>query len=209
MIDSIILDVDGTLWDSTPEFALVFNIMLGEGYPEIKEKVTAEQLRKVFGLTLDVIGAELFQSVPKEQAEQMAFEFSEQVYPYLAEHGAMLYEGWNETMKALSEKYKLFIVSNCQEGYIQCFFKAYPHLEQYITDFEYPGRSGKLKAENIKMVMERNQLKSPIYVGDTKGDAKAAKEAGVPFIYARYGFGEVKEYDDVIDSPIELLSRLL
>ena len=34
------------------------------------------------------------------------------------------------------------------------------------------------KGENIKLVMERSRLKSPIYIGDTKGDAESAKKAG-------------------------------
>ena len=62
---------------------------------------------------------------------------------YLAKHNAKIYPGMEKTIKELSKKYRLFIVSNCQEGYIQCFFKANPHLEKYFTDYEYPGRSGK------------------------------------------------------------------
>jgi len=58
------------------------------------------------------------------------------------------------------------------------------------------------------MVVKRNNLLRPIYIGDTAGDAKASKEAGVPFIYARYGFGQVDEFDYVIDSPPELLKLL-
>jgi len=48
-----------------------------------------------------------------------------------------------------------------------------------------------------------------VYVGDTLGDAEAAKKAGLPFIWARYGFGDVKEYDDLIDSPLELIGKLI
>jgi phosphoglycolate phosphatase len=81
-------------------------------------------------------------------------------------------------------------------------------LEKYFLDFEYPGRSGKLKADNIRMVVERNGLESPMYVGDTLGDAKASKEAGVPFIFARYGFGEVEDYVAAIDSLNDLVAYL-
>lgn len=207
MIDSIIFDMDGTLWNSTPEVALAFNKVLREKHPEVTEVVTEERLQELFGLPLDVIAVKLFKSVPEEQAVKIIDECCKYECEYLAEHGATLYEGLEETLAALSKCYKLLIVSNCQDGYIQCFFKAYPHLHQYFIDYEYPGRSGKLKADNIRMVIERNQLKNPIYVGDTLGDAKAAKEAGVPFIFARYGFGKVTDYDGVIDSLPELVSR--
>ena len=43
------------------------------------------------------------------------------------------------------------------------------------------------------MIAERNHLKHPVYVGDTIGDYNACQEAGVPFVFAAYGFGEVPE----------------
>lgn len=207
MIDSIIFDLDGTLWNSTPEVALSFNKVLREKHPEVTEIVTAERLQGLFGLPLDDIAVKLFESVASDHAIKVMNECCDYECEYLAEHGATLYEGLEDTLKQLSQRYKLMIVSNCQDGYIQSFFKAYPQLQQYFIDFEYPGRSGKLKADNIRMVVERNHLRNPIYVGDTSGDAKAAKEAGVPFIYARYGFGDVTDYDGVIDSLPELVIR--
>ncbi len=208
MADSIIFDMDGTLWDSTKEVAIVFNKILSEHYPEVTDEVTAERLQSLFGLPLDVIAVKLFQSVDEAHAIKVMQHCCDSECEYLAQHGARLYEGLEEALKELSSKYKLYIVSNCQEGYIQCFFQAYPHLEKYFLDFEYPGRSGKLKADNIRMVVERNGLESPMYVGDTLGDAKASKEAGVPFIFARYGFGEVDDYVAAIDSLGDLVTYL-
>jgi len=54
-------------------------------------------------------------------------------------------------------------------------------------------------------IIERNQLKNAIYVGDTLGDAKSAIDANIPFIFARYGFGDVEKYDFVIDAFNEML----
>lgn len=209
MIDSIIFDMDGTLWDSTKEVAEAFNKILREKHPEVTDEITAERLQKYFGLPLDDIAVKLYKSVSSEHAVEVMRECCLYECEYLAKHGARLYEGLEEMLKKLSDRYKLFIVSNCQEGYIQCFFRAYPHLEKYFIDYEYPGRSGKLKAENIKIIVNRNHLNASIYVGDTKGDADAAKEAGVPFVFARYGFGEVTEYYDVIDSLKELVDKLI
>lgn len=47
-----------------------------------------------------------------------------------------------------------------------------------------------------------------MYVGDTEGDLKAARYARIPFIYAKYGFGQVSQYqyDKVIESFKDLLS---
>lgn len=209
MIDSIIFDLDGTLWNSTPEVADAFNKILTEKHPEVTDEVTAEKLQGLFGLPLDVIAVKLFASTTEQHAIDVMTECCEYECEYLAVHGATLYEGLEDTLSDLSKRYKLMIVSNCQEGYIQCFFKAYPRLEKFFTDYEYPGRSGKLKADNIRLVIERNQLKNPIYVGDTQGDANAAREAEVPFIFARYGFGDVDSYEEAIDSLPELSERYL
>ncbi|HWT26632.1 MAG TPA: HAD family hydrolase [Mobilitalea sp.] len=204
MVDSIIFDMDGTLWDSTSEVAVAFNHVLKEKHPEVTDEVTAERLQGLFGLPLDVIAVKLYQSVPEDAAIQIMNECCAYEVEYLARTGAKLYDRLEDTLKVLYKKYKLFIVSNCQEGYIQCFFRANPQLEKYFTDFEYPGRTGEFKADNIRLIMERNHLKNSVYVGDTQGDANATKEAGIPFVFARYGFGDVKEYDAVIDSLCEL-----
>jgi phosphoglycolate phosphatase len=209
MFDSVIFDMDGTLWNSTPEVAVAFRKVIEEKYPEVTDEVTPERLMELFGLPLDVIAVKMYRSVSEEHAIAVMKECCDYECEYLAENGASLYEELEETLKRLSGRYKLLIVSNCQEGYIQCFFKAYPQLEQYFTDYEYPGRSGKFKADNVRLVIERNGLQRPVYVGDTQGDAQAAGEAGVPFIFARYGFGEVAEYYDVVDSLGELADKLL
>lgn len=104
-----------------------------------------------------------------------------------------------DVLKKLSEKYKLYIVSNCQDGYIESFYEFHK-LEKYFLDYENPGRTGLSKGENIKLIIQRNNLSEPIYVGDTEGDCKAAKYAGVPFVYAKYGFGQVNDYDESIDT---------
>jgi len=204
LIDSIIFDMDGTLWDSTTEVADAFNKVLKEKHPEVAEVVTAERLQGLFGLPLDVIAVKLFESVDEKHAINVMSECCDYECEYLGENGATLYEGLEDALSMLSKKYKLLIVSNCQEGYIQCFFKAYPYLEKYFIDYEYPGRSGKLKADNIRLVMARNNLVQPLYIGDTQGDATAAKEANIPFVFARYGFGKVPEFDGVIDSLAEI-----
>ena len=81
-------------------------------------------------------------------------------------------------------------------GYIEAFYKSHG-LEKYFTDYENPGRTGLSKGENIKLVIERNNLKKPVYVGDTNGDYLATKVAGIPFIHAKYGFGKIE--DQVIE----------
>ncbi len=208
MVDSIIFDLDGTLWDSTDGVVIAFNKVLREKYPEVTDTVTKEKLQGLFGLPLDEIGVRLYQSVPEERAKEIIKECCEYENEYLARTGGILYDGLEAALRKLYDRYKLYIVSNCQDGYIQCFFKAYPSLEQYFQDFTCPGMSGLLKADNIRLIVKKHNLKHPVYVGDTSGDAKAAREAGVPFIFARYGFGDVQEYEFAVDSFAELPEKI-
>jgi phosphoglycolate phosphatase len=157
------------------------------------------------GLTINEIGKKLFPDLDEDFQMKLMKECCDTEQVYLGEHGGILFPKLEETLKKLSKRYKLFIVSNCQDGYIQCFFKAHK-LDKYFIDFECSGVTGLSKGENNKLIIERNNLKSPIYVGDTNKDAESAKVAEIPFVYARYGFGNVEEYDYVIDSFEEILT---
>ena len=110
---------------------------------------------------------------------------------YLARHGAALYPREEEALSALTRRYPLFVVSNCQDGYIQAFYQG-TGLGKYFTDFESAGHTGLPKSENIALMVRRHALKHPVYVGDTALDRDSAQAAGVPFIHAGYGFGRVE-----------------
>lgn len=77
----------------------------------------------------------------------------------------------------MSRHIPFFIVSNCQEGYIEELIRRYS-LKDYIKDFEDYGRTGFGKADNIKLLVSRNSLEYPVYVGDTAMDQKAAMRQG-------------------------------
>ena len=102
-------------------------------------------------------------------------------------------------------KYPLYIVSNCQDGYIESFLTAHL-MSDFFKDTECWGRTFLSKGESNKILMERNGLKNPVYVGDTAGDAKSA----IDFIYAEYGFGDVSKdcYVAKIESFAELAEIL-
>lgn len=204
MCDSIIFDLDGTLWDATDGAAAVW-AEEAKKLGAVADTVTADKLKALYGLPLEEIAVRLLPSASQETAIAVMRESVIKQCPHLEKDGGILYPGLIETLTELKKKYKLFIVSNCEEGYIQCFLNAHK-LWDIFTDFEYPGRSGQLKAENIKSVVIRNGLENPVYVGDTAGDFAAATKAGVPFIYAKYGFGEVKDYERAIESFPELLN---
>jgi phosphoglycolate phosphatase len=201
-MDSIIFDLDGTLWDSREAIAISWNQVF-EKMEEGSFKITKDDLTAMMGLQIDEIGERLLPHLSADKRKDLLSRCSVVENEYLVEHGGILYPDVEEVLESLSEKYKLFIVSNCQEGYIEAFMEYYG-LEKYIQDFENPGRTGLLKGENIKLVMERNNLAAPVYVGDTEKDREAAELAAIPFVYAAYGFGEVHNAEYTISNFNEL-----
>ena len=202
-MDSIIFDLDGTIWDSTEGVVESWNETI-KLYKDVNKVFTAEDINGVMGLIIDEIAERFFPSLEVSRRLEIVGRCCERECEYLEKGGSKLYDGVECTLDKLSKKYKLFIVSNCECGYIETFFKAHG-LDKYFTDYESAGRTGLTKGENIKLVMERNKLTSSIYVGDTIGDLKAARFADIPFVYAKYGFGQVEEYDYVIDEFQQLL----
>lgn len=205
-MDSIIFDLDGTLWDSRSVVADVWNNVLEEnGY---KGDITEGDLKRIMGLQHKEIGEKLFPDILEEQREDLFKQFGEGERKRLSQEGGQLFRGVENVLTELAKTYEMYIVSNCPDGYIESFY-AYHQLDEYFFDFEHPGRTGLSKGENIRLIMERNHLQDPVYVGDTEGDQKASAEAGVPFIYATYGFGDVKDPDHTIEAFSDLLELLL
>lgn len=189
---NIIFDVDGTLWDTTEVVSKAWNRAISEvgGTAAV---ITASVLKKEFGKTMDVIAEDLFYDAGMETRDMILEKCCEYEHEDLTKNtGDLLYPGVKETLVKLSEKCRLFIVSNCQCGYIELFMEK-AGIEKYIRDYECFGNTGRNKGENIKLIVERNNLDDAVYVGDTQGDYEATVFAGIPFVFARYGFGSVEK----------------
>lgn len=191
MFDGILFDLDGTLWDAVPEITLCWNQAIAAAGVD-RPPLTTEEVRSCMGMQIADIAARRLPGLTWERQKEVINQCCQIENDYLATHGAAVYPGAEATLKKLSGVCKLFVVSNCQDGYIQAFF-AGTGLGKYFTDFECAGRTDRPKAENIALVVEKYGLKNPVYVGDTALDAKSAAQAGVPFIHANYGFGKVED----------------
>lgn len=202
--DGIILDVDGTLWDSTPIVAGAWMRAVHEcGYVDIT--VTPDMLKQLFGRTMAAIAEAMLPQLDEKMRErvmELCCRYEHEAL--MADECKICYPHVTDTIKRLSERLPVFIVSNCQAGYIELFLEK-TGLGPYVTDTECYGNTGRGKAENIRLVVERNGLKAPVYVGDTQGDCEAAEEAGVPFVCAAYGFGSPERAAARISQFDELL----
>ena len=199
---AIIFDLDGTLWDSTQAVCDIWNIVI-ERERGLPSRLTRQDICDLMGKTMADIAAAIFPDLSLPERTALMDLCGEAENDHLRVHGAILYNGLEETLKTLSGHHRLFIVSNCQDGYIQAFLEAHK-LEKYFSDIEMYGRTGMPKWDNIRLLMERNGLTKAVYVGDTAGDESAARKAGIPFIHAAYGFGTAYGPDAVIHSFSQL-----
>ncbi len=214
----IIFDLDGTLWDSSEAVVQSWNEMI-RTFPDFHEMISVEKMQSYMGMPMDEIAYAFFRDLPKPRALELMDICMANENAYILRNGGRLFDGLEDTLKLLRDKYFLAIVSNCQKGYIEAFL-TYHKMEQYFQDIESFGNTGLQKGDNIRLVLERNRIDSAVYVGDTMGDytetmRAAEKLSGrrpplkLQFLYAAYGFGRVPEGTASISDITELPAAAL
>ncbi|QJD97803.1 HAD family hydrolase [Mucilaginibacter robiniae] len=187
--DSIIFDLDGTLWDSTITVAEAWQKAKEElGY--VKDDVTPAVVSSIAGMAYDAIFEKLTPYLSNEKRNEFKNLSARYELEMLSTKGGALYPDLEETLKYLGNKYKLFVVSNCQNGYIESFLKQH-NFEHVFAGHQCYGTKSQPKFQNILDVIADYSLYAPVYIGDTQGDYDSSTKAGVPMIFAAYGFGKV------------------
>ena len=204
--ESIIFDIDGTLWESRALIAEGYNIQLRkEGLHHLQ--TNEEVLLKLFGRTMSEIADNLFPEFTPEERYALMDRCIESEDAYLNAHpcDTIAYPDIQSTMEQLAKKHRLFIVSNGQKGYPQLAAKklGVAHL---ITGYLSYGDTGTEKGETIRILMKDHSITDAVYVGDTQGDYEATKDAGIDFIWADYGFGKPESCNATIHGFKDLLS---
>ncbi len=199
--EMIIFDLDGTLWETSNQSYKSANSILKKYNNKVE--ILQETVDKTMGCTFAKTAELYMPYYDEEKREFILKEMLDKVSQTLSIVGGNVYPNLEETLKKLKEKYELAIVSNCDAGYIESFLES-AKLEKYFKDFMAAAKMKIPKAEAIQRVINRNNITSAIYVGDTINDANAAKGAGIEFIHAKYGFGKDIEADYSIERIIEL-----
>ena len=203
--ESLIFDIDGTLWDSRALVAEGYNIQLkAEGLDHLC--TDAEVLRPLFGKVMTEIGDVLFASIPVPERYDLMERCMETENKYLFENECKIgYPKVRETMEELAKTHRLFIVSNSQCGYPElCMEKL--GIGDLISGYLCFGDTGTCKGETIKTLMKKHDITDACYIGDTQGDYEAAVHAQMPFVWCAYGFGTPDGYAHKVDSFEALLT---
>lgn len=200
--DSLIFDLDGTLWDTCDVCAVAWNLVIARNGISFRE-IAGDDVRSVAGRPHRDCIEIVFDGLAESEIETLTRETMTEDNRLIAERGGYMYPNLSSVIPGLAEVFTLGIVSNCQTGYIETFLE-WTKLDGQFADFESWGNTGNSKSSNLASLIERNQLRRPVFIGDTPGDQEAARDNGVAFIYARYGFGEVIGADAEINDLQDL-----
>ena len=183
--DAIIFDMDGTLWDASQATARGWN--KGLAFLGSDKRLSAKDIQSVAGK-------------PYEDCVELLLPGFIDRYPTLIDvlqrheelevgkQGGIFYEDVFDGVRRLSSRYQLFLISNCQDWYLDIFF-GFSKLKSSFKDFDCYGLSRLTKEPMLKRIKANYFLQTPVYIGDTSGDEEAARAAGIDFCHVVYGFG--------------------
>lgn len=207
---AIFFDLDGTLWDALLPIKDSWNLAMAKN--NLKYSFDMEKIKSYMGLTPLETAKIAFPDVSIDKAmTYFKLAIIEEIN-YLALHPGKLYSNEKIVLERLSKKYPLFIVSNCDKGYIENYLNAL-NMNKYFIDHTCIGDTGLEKWQNILFLKEKHSIDEIIYVGDTNKDYQESSKANVKFIHAKYGFGVINDKVasitnlDELDKKIEELLR--
>lgn len=202
--DAVIFDIDGTLWNACSSSAKGWN--LGLEKLGMCQRVTPRQIESVAGNTdescLDML-------LPGERVNHPGLlqVLNEHERQAITADGGEFYQGVVTGIIRLAHQCRIFLVSNCQEWYLDLFLKL-SKLQPMFSGVDCYGMSGLTKEKMLGRMKRDYSLKNPVYVGDTASDEKAAALAGITFIYVTWGFGKPEGSATSVHSFTELLDSL-
>ena len=123
MKKGILFDVDGTLWDSAPQVTEAWNDILAS-CPDAGRTITVEDMYQYMGRPMDEISRMMLPHLEDKRRWEIMERCMEYENEYLLTHPGALYPGVREALCRLAGEYELYIVSNCQDGYIQVLMQV-------------------------------------------------------------------------------------
>jgi len=183
--EALIFDLDGTLWDANSQCTEAWNTVLQR--LRYERRISLEEMNSVTGKPIDEIIEELLPGIRQEHSD-ITLLLNEMEQEIIGRSGADIYSGVKEMIPELSSRYKIFIVSNCQEWYLKEFLR-FSGIEKYLSGWDCHGSSGIEKHRMIPGIMEKHGIKEAVYIGDTLHDRDSALLCCIDFIHMTYGFG--------------------
>ncbi len=189
--DSIIFDLDGTLWNASKASTSGWNAAL-KSYGLHDIVISEQDMESVTGRPFLDCAKMLLPDVLITENEELVEAINSNEKIAVESEGGIAYEGVIDRVETLAKIYPLFLVSNCQDWYLNAFWNLIP-IGDFFRSSNCYGRSRISKAEMIGDIVDEFGLCKSIYIGDTEGDKQASELAGIDFGYVAYGFGKVED----------------
>lgn len=216
-IQAIAFDLDGTLVDSVPGLALAAQKMLAD----LKlATVTNDQVKNMVGNGIDVMLERVFKAVetnPTKEYFAEAKQIFSQHYDKVMDEQTTLFPHVEQTLKTLYENhYPLALVTNKPAQFLPALLTSLG-IKDYFSLILGGGDVIKLKPHPAPLyqVMATFGLFSDqlLFVGDSKNDITAAKNAHCPTVALSYGYNygisiATSEPDFLFDDFKEILTLL-
>ena len=214
IIDSMLLDLDGTLVDTASEMHLALNVLLNEEELELQpyEAVRSHVSNGVMGI-FDTI----FEDSPKINGRR--FNRYLDIYEEHLGINAQVFPGMNEVINSIeyrgipwgivTNKSKRFAVPLLEK--LKLFDRASCVVCGDTTTEKKPHPE---PINHALSLLNIQNTRRSFYIGDSKKDVDAAKSAGISSIACTFGYinedDDPKEWyaDHLIDQPSEMLKIL-
>lgn len=182
---TVLIDLDGTLWDSAPWYAA----LLAPG--------DARECAKLTAGFRDAAGGPRAATLLKQKYTAAAFGRA----AHAEARALRLYTGAQKTLCGLSKQVVLGVVTSLPGWMARPMLEAVDLADRFEVIQTAAWRvPAKPHPASLNLALEAigRSAATAAYVGDSDTDAKAASRAGMSFVGAGWGYGRL-EGEDVVD----------
>ncbi|WP_099159158.1 HAD family hydrolase [Virgibacillus ndiopensis] len=214
MSQSLIFDMDGTLFQTDK----ILELSLDDTFEQLRSlnkwhTVTPiDKYREIMGVPLPKVWETLLPEHSDEVREQTDAYFLERLVENIRIGKGALYPNVREVFSYLKENdCSIYIASNGLIEYLNAIVNYYD-LDNWITEtFSVQQIQTLYKADLVKTIIRKYNIKKAAIVGDRLSDINAARDNGLVSIGCNFDFArkdELSHADMVIDDLIELKTIL-
>jgi phosphoglycolate phosphatase len=187
MQNAVFFDLDGTLWDATESTARAWTDVFSRY--KLDTTVTKHQIQEVAGRPyLECLQFICPNALNHADSSSLMFDLAAAEKEWMHRVPGYIYAGALDAVAEIARRCHVFLVSNCNDWYLEAFLD-HSRFRGVFHDVICYGSTKNPKANNILYLMGKHGVSKGLYVGDTKGDMEASRQAGIGYIHAAFGFG--------------------
>lgn len=211
--EAAIFDVDGTLFQTekvaVPAFHHVFDTLREQGLYQ-GQTPADDKLTSVFGMTIQEVWETLLPDASMDVRDKANELFAQKELQMIDDQEGALYKGVKETLQALkNDGVKLFIACNGEGRYVEAVTQNMGIADLFTKRYAAGEYKTEKKEQLVAILLQEQNIRDAVMVGDRKSDMVAGKENNLPRIGCDFGgFAKPGELDDAT-AVITEFSQLL